>query len=57
MRFHTVLTSLLLGLAVLLSSCQAPPPTRYDRPPNALKFHSGGYTPGSHNGHGHGHHH
>lgn len=53
MRFGTVLTFLLLSAAVLLSGCQAPPPALYSRPPNALKFHSGGYNPGSQ---GHGHH-
>lgn len=56
MRLRTVLTSLLLCAATLLSSCLAPPPTPYDRPPNGLKFKSGGYNPGSRN-HDHDHHH
>lgn len=47
MRLYTVLTSALFCAAVLLSSCRTPPPTPYDRPPNSLKFHSGGFNPGT----------
>lgn len=47
MKPYTLLTALLLVAAGLLSSCLAPPKTPYDRPPNSLKFHSGGYNPGS----------
>jgi hypothetical protein len=49
MRHYTILTVLLLFAASLLSTCRTPPPSAYDRPPNALKFHSGGYNPGTRN--------
>jgi hypothetical protein len=47
MRFHTLLSTLLLGAAALLSACQAPPGEKYSRPDNSLKYHAGGYNPGS----------
>lgn len=47
MRSYTVFTTLLICAAAILSSCQAPHATPFDRPPNSLKFHSGGYNPGT----------
>jgi hypothetical protein len=47
MRFSTVLTVLLLGAAAALSACQAPPKEKFSRPDNTLKFHAGGYNPGT----------
>jgi hypothetical protein len=47
MRFSTVFTVLLLGAAAALSACQAPPGEKYSRPDNSLKFHAGGYNPGT----------
>jgi hypothetical protein len=49
MRIHTVLSTILICIAMLLSSCRTPPPSAYDRPPNVMKFHSGGFNPGTNN--------
>jgi hypothetical protein len=56
MNPNFLFTVVLLTVAGLLSSCQAPPKTPYDRPPNVLKFHAGGYNPGTGNTGGKHHH-
>ena len=47
MKLYTILTSTLLAVSVLLSSCQTPPPAKFDRQLNAVKFRAGGFNPGT----------
>jgi len=45
MKLFTILTSALLAVSVLLSSCQTPPATKFDRQLTSWKARTGGASP------------